>query len=168
MRFLSFSLIITALSITACADKPTAADTTSTPGTTTTAPQAPATPVKHTPYPIQDSSQLIDLGEGLKLYFVEKGTGAKPKPAGNVFIHYHGYLPNGLVFDSSFDRNQPADFGLANLIQGWQRGLAQVPTGSKVVLIVPPALGYGPAGQGNIPPNSTLIFDIDLINTYGG
>lgn len=154
--------MLLALAAIACKDKPA---TTEAPATATT-PAPAAAPAKHEPYVIKDSSQLIDLGEGLKLYFVEKGTGATPKPTGNVFINYHGYLRNGTVFDSSFDRNQPADFGLSGLIQGWQRGLAKVPTGSKVVLIVPPALGYGPAGQGNIPPNSTLIFDIDLINTY--
>lgn len=160
MRFLSFSLLLVAIFAIAC--KKQGADVKTAPIVSAPA----AAPAKHEPYAIKDSSQIIDLGEGLKLYFVEKGNGAKPQANSTIYINYHGYLTDGKVFDSSFDRGQAVDFNLNGLIQGWQRGLAQVPTGSKVVLIVPPALGYGPQGSGTIPPNSTLIFDIDLINTY--
>lgn len=134
----------------------------------TTTPMAipPATAAKHEAYSIADSSKIKDLGDGLKLYVVEEGAGIIPKPNSNVIINYHGRLRNGQVFDSSFDRGQVADFNLGSLIEGWKRGLTQVKTGSKIVLIVPPALGYGSQDKGNIPPNSTLLFDIDLIGTY--
>jgi len=164
MKHILFSFSLSIAFLIACNKPAGQADTnaTATPGT--------AGPVaasgKHTPYVIADSSRLIDLGEGLKLYYVEKGGGAVPKSGANVVINYHGMLRNGSVFDSSFDSGQVADFGLGNLIQGWQRALTKVPSGSKIVIIVPPALGYGAQSQSNIPANSTLIFDIDLLTTY--
>lgn len=117
------------------------------------------------PYPIADSSQVQTV-EGIQIYLIEKGAGAIPNPGSNVVINYHGYLTNGEVFDSSFDKDGVVDFPLNNLIRGWQIGLTQVPTGSKVKLIVPPELAYGAAARPGIPANSTLIFDIDLISTY--
>ncbi|MEL7339936.1 MAG: FKBP-type peptidyl-prolyl cis-trans isomerase [Bacteroidota bacterium] len=117
------------------------------------------------PYPIADSSQIQEI-DGIQIYIVEKGGGAIPKPGSNVIINYHGYLTNGEVFDSSFEREGVMDFPLNNLIQGWQIGLTKVPSGSKVKLIVPPELGYGAVDRPGIPANSTLIFDIDLISFY--
>lgn len=126
-----------------------------------------STPALKPPYPIADSSDFVSLTGGIKLYFVEKGNGAIPKPGSNVFINYHGMLMNGTVFDSSFDRGTPADFSLAQLIQGWQIGLTSTPSGSKIKLFVPSAYGYGERGSPpNIPPNADLIFDIELISTY--
>ncbi|MEL6842184.1 MAG: FKBP-type peptidyl-prolyl cis-trans isomerase, partial [Bacteroidota bacterium] len=110
-------------------------------------------------------SQIQEV-DGIQIYIVEKGSGAIPTPGSNVVINYHGYLTNGEVFDSSFEREGVADFPLNNLIQGWQIGLTKVPSGSKVKLIVPPELGYGSAARPGIPANSTLIFDIDLISYY--
>lgn len=132
---------------------------------TTDAPTQSAPTGLQPPYPISDSSQIQTV-EGIQIYVVEKGAGATPKPGSNVVINYHGYLTNGEVFDSSFDKDGVVDFPLNNLIRGWQIGLTKVPTGSKVKLIVPPALGYGEAARPGIPANSTLIFDIDLISTY--
>ncbi|MFK7923644.1 MAG: FKBP-type peptidyl-prolyl cis-trans isomerase [Bacteroidia bacterium] len=117
------------------------------------------------PYQVADSSQ-VQMVEGIQIYVIEKGAGATPKPGSNVVINYHGYLTNGEVFDSSFDKDGVVDFPLNNLIRGWQIGLTQVPTGSKVKLIVPPELAYGATARPGIPANSTLVFDIDLISTY--
>lgn len=124
------------------------------------------TPKAHEPYVIEDSSKLVPLDQGVMLYVVKEGSGAIPKPSSNVIIHYHGMLTNGTVFDSSFDRGETADFPLQNLIRGWQIGLTKVKSGSKIKLIIPPEVGYGATGSSNIPPNSTLVFDIDLISTY--
>ncbi|MEO0469937.1 MAG: FKBP-type peptidyl-prolyl cis-trans isomerase [Bacteroidota bacterium] len=140
---------------------------------TSSAPEAAATPPPKAkplglqpPYPIADSSDYQEV-QGIKIYVVEKGNGAVPKPGSNVIINYRGtLLSDGSQFDSSFDKDGVVDFPLTNLIQGWQIGLTQVPTGSKVKLIIPPELAYGPADRPGIPGNSTLVFDIDLISTY--
>ncbi|MDX2282517.1 MAG: FKBP-type peptidyl-prolyl cis-trans isomerase [Bacteroidia bacterium] len=128
------------------------------------APAAPK-PFVMPPYEITDATPVRDV-EGIRIYTVHEGQGAVPKPGSNVVIHYHGMLTDGTVFDSSFDRGQVADFGLGNLIRGWQIGLTQVRTGSRVRLVIPPELGYGERGSGKIPANSTLVFDIELIGTY--
>ncbi len=117
------------------------------------------------PYELADSSQIRTV-EGVQIYIVEKGNGAIPKPGSTVVIDYHGYLTDGSVFDSSFDVDGPVNFNLNQLIRGWQIGLTQVPSGSKVKLIVPPELGYGANARPGIPANSTLIFDIELFSSY--
>jgi len=118
------------------------------------------------PYVVEDSSASITTSEGIKIFFISKGSGPTPTVDKNVLVHYHGMLVDGKVFDSSFLKGQPMDAPLRNLIKGWQIALSQVPTGSKVKLVIPPDLGYGSQGTSNIPPNSTLIFDIELISMY--
>jgi len=158
---------------TACQQKAaeaTATNTTTAPATTNsntaTAPIQPTNPSKHTPYVIEDSSKIKDLGNGLKLYVVKEGSGAKPSPTSKVMINYYGRLKNGEVFDESYSKPQAAEFDLANLIKGWQIGLTNVTMGSSFVLIVPPSLGYRSEARPGIPANSTLVFDIDLITFY--
>ncbi|TAE59129.1 MAG: FKBP-type peptidyl-prolyl cis-trans isomerase [Bacteroidetes bacterium] len=127
---------------------------------------APAEAGLQPPYPIADSSKFFEV-EGVKVYVIEEGTGAFPRPESNVLIHYHGMLLDGTVFDSSVERKQPADFPLGRLIRAWQVALPKVHIGSKVKLVVPPEMGYGAQGNGdNIPPNSILVFDIELISSY--
>lgn len=100
-------------------------------------------------------------------YVVEKeGTGAKAEAGKTVSVHYTGTLANGKKFDSSYDRNQPISFvlGQRQVIAGWDEGIALMNVGSKVKLIIPSSLGYGPNGAGGvIPPNATLIFDTELV-----
>lgn len=100
---------------------------------------------------------------GLK-YIVEKeGTGISPTAASNVTVHYTGKFLDGKVFDSSVQRGQPATFGLNQVIKGWTEGLQLMKEGGKTTFLIPPALGYGANGGGPIPPNSTLIFEVELI-----
>ena len=127
---------------------------------------SPAPVSLEVPYTIEDSSQMQDLGDGLLLYYVKKGSGPSPKIQNNVLFHYHGTLTTGEVFDSSFNRGQPLDSPLQRLIRGWQIALQEVPLGSKIKLIIPPELGYGAQGSTSVPPNATIIFDIELISMY--
>ncbi len=107
---------------------------------------------------------------GLKIIEIKVGTGASPKAGQTVVVHYTGWLyeagKKGKKFDSSLDRGQPFEFplGKGQVIPGWDEGVATMKVGGKRTLIVPPDLGYGSSGAGGvIPPNATLIFDVELL-----
>jgi len=103
---------------------------------------------------------------GLKILVEKEGTGRKPKAGEYVSVHYTGYLPDGTKFDSSYDRGQPIQFpvGKGNVIAGWDKGIMMLKEGSKAVLFIPSYLGYGERGAGGvIPPNSDLIFEVELV-----
>lgn len=101
---------------------------------------------------------------GLQYEVLMEGTGAKPVAADEVTVHYKGTLLNGKQFDSSYDRNEPLALSLQNVIPGWTEGVQLMTVGSKYRFYVPYNLGYGERGAGqDIPPYSTLIFDIELI-----
>jgi len=100
---------------------------------------------------------------GLKYVVEKEGTGVSPTAASNVTVHYTGKFLDGKVFDSSVQRGQPASFGLNQVIKGWTEGLQLMKEGGKNTFLIPPALGYGANGGGPIPPNSTLIFEVELI-----
>ncbi|MGN9840304.1 FKBP-type peptidyl-prolyl cis-trans isomerase [Nonomuraea sp. H19] len=96
-----------------------------------------------------------------------EGTGAKVQPNQTLTVHYTGKIwGTDKQFDSSWERGQPAEFALSQVIQGWQQGLAGVPVGSRVVLSIPPDLGYGDQAQENIPAKSTLVFVVDVLGAY--
>ena len=100
------------------------------------------------------------------LYKIENaGKGEAIKATDTVKVHYTGKLPNGKVFDSSVERGQPVEFQLNQVIPGWTEGLQLVKKGGKIQLVIPPSLGYGKQGAGaSIPPNSTLIFDVEVLD----
>ena len=101
---------------------------------------------------------------GLQYMVLKEGTGAKPGPTDEVTVHYTGRLLDGTVFDSSEDRGEPATFPLNKVIPGWTEGLQLMSEGSKYRLFIPSDLAYGSKGAGDqILPNSTLIFDVELI-----
>lgn len=102
--------------------------------------------------------------QGVYIKIGTEGGAQKPNIGSKVTIHYKGTLTNGKIFDSSYDRGAPAEFPLANLIQGWQVGIPYFGRGGKGTLIIPPNLGYGSRAQGDIPANSILVFEIELIN----
>ena len=104
---------------------------------------------------------------GLAYKIIKKGTGAKAETGKTVSVHYTGKLSNGTKFDSSYDRNQPIEFelGRGRVIKGWDEGISLLNVGSKATFIIPPDLGYGARGAGGvIPPNATLIFDVELVD----
>ena len=103
---------------------------------------------------------------GLKYDDLQPGTGAAAKSGDTVEVHYTGWLTNGTKFDSSHDRRQPFSFqlGAGKVIKGWDEGVAGMQVGGKRKLTIPPALGYGARGAGNvIPPNAELIFEVELL-----
>lgn len=108
---------------------------------------------------------VVTLPSGLQYKIVKQGTGPKPAPEDSVECHYRGTLVDGTEFDSSYKRNQPATFRVGGVIPGWTEALRLMPVGSKWELYVPPALGYGERGAGQlIGPNATLIFEVELLS----
>jgi peptidylprolyl isomerase len=139
---------------------------TATPTTTSTAtPTITSTATPTTTKP--DLKKAVTTPSGLKYVDLKVGTGAKPKKGQTISVHYTGTLENGTKFDSSRDRNEPIEFplGTGKVIKGWDEGLSTMKVGGRRQLIIPGKLGYGAAGtpDGAIPPNATLIFDVELL-----
>jgi len=108
---------------------------------------------------------IITTGSGLQYEILTPGYGAQPTAADVVRVHYKGTLINGTEFDSSYSRGQPIEFPLNGVIPGWTEGLQLMNVGSKFRLFIPSDLGYGEDGAGSlIPPNSTLIFEVELLD----
>ncbi len=107
---------------------------------------------------------VISTDSGLQYQVIREGTGPKPVATDVVLVHYEGKLVDGTIFDSSYQRGQPAAFPLNQVIPGWTEGVQLMPTGSKYHFVVPPALAYGSRGAGGvIPPGAVLEFDIELL-----
>ena len=116
------------------------------------------------------SAKPVTTSSGLQIIDTKVGTGPSPKPGQTCVMHYTGWLyengQKGKKFDSSVDRNEPFEFpiGKHQVIAGWDEGVATMKVGGKRTLIIPPALGYGARGAGGvIPPNATLMFDVELL-----
>lgn len=108
---------------------------------------------------------VVTLASGLQYKVLKKGSGkVSPKATDTVTTHYHGTLINGVVFDSSYERGQPATFGVNRVIPGWTEALQKMKVGDKWQLVIPPALAYGKRGAPpSIGPDATLIFDVELL-----
>lgn len=113
-----------------------------------------------------NSGSEVTTASGLKYVDITEGNGAAPQTGQMLTVHYTGTLQNGTKFDSSVDRGKPYQFriGTGAVIKGWDEGLMGMKVGGKRKLIVPPSLGYGATGTPNIPPNSTLLFDVELLD----
>jgi peptidylprolyl isomerase len=112
------------------------------------------------------NEEFITTDSGLKYRITEHGDGELPKTGDRVVVHYTGKLEDGTKFDSSLDRNEPFTFelGAGQVIKGWDEGIALLHKGDKATFIIPPKLGYGSREMGSIPANSTLVFDVELVD----
>jgi FKBP-type peptidyl-prolyl cis-trans isomerase len=114
-----------------------------------------------------DLSSFNTTPSGLKIKEVEGGFGSVAKAGHQVSVHYTGWLEDGTKFDSSVDRGEPFGFalGAGSVIKGWDEGVAGMKVGGRRKLVIPPDLGYGARGAGGvIPPNATLVFDVELLD----
>jgi peptidylprolyl isomerase len=122
----------------------------------------------------QAAGSIMTTASGLQIADTKVGTGATPQPGQICVMHYTGWLyengAKGKKFDSSLDRGKPFEFpiGRRQVIAGWEEGVASMKVGGKRTLIIPPELGYGARGAGGvIPPNATLIFEVELLDVKG-
>jgi FKBP-type peptidyl-prolyl cis-trans isomerase len=127
---------------------------------------APAKTAAKPAGPTKVSGKPLTTSSGLEYWEIKKGTGAPALAGKEVSVNYTGWLTNGKEFDSSIDSGEPIKFtlGVGQVIKGWDEGIAGMKVGGKRQLRIPPALGYGARGAGSsIPPNATLIFDVELM-----
>jgi FKBP-type peptidyl-prolyl cis-trans isomerase len=135
---------------------------------------APVTPHLSLPATAQPATKVVTTASGLQIIDAMIGSGASPQRGQICVMHYTGWLYEGGVkgakFDSSLDRGKPFEFTIGNrqVIAGWDEGVATMKVGGKRTLIIPPQLGYGARGAGNvIPPNATLMFEVELLDVKG-
>ncbi len=109
--------------------------------------------------------EAITTSSGLQYKALITGNGRKPTIKSKVTVHFRGLLLNGAQFDTSFTSDEPISFSLRRVIKGWAEGLQLMPVGSVFVFLIPPELAYGERGSGVVPPNATLIFEVELFKT---
>lgn len=112
----------------------------------------------------QFSKEFQMTSSGLRYRILRRGTGRRPTASDSVTVHYRGWLDDGTEFDSSYKRGESTSFPLTGVIAGWTEGMQLVKEQGMIELWVPPAMGYGKQGNGNVPPNATLHFIVELIS----
>jgi peptidylprolyl isomerase len=163
MKKIIASLLLVTLGTSLFAQQPKQA----TKPKTTTNKSKQQTPSKPKQPQKMELNKEYTTASGLKYKLTQKGNGVKAKAGAKVSVHYTGTLTDGKKFDSSRDRNQPFTFtlGQGQVIKGWDEGVALLQVGDKAIFTIPPTLGYGANGAGSvIPPNATLVFEVELID----
>jgi len=119
---------------------------------------------------LKENKAIVELPSGLRYEIVKEGDKTTPKPTDMVTVKYTGALVDGTVFDATekHEPPTPSEFGLADVIPGWTEGIQKVSKGGKIKLYVPPHLAYGDEGRPGIPPGSTLVFDVELLDIKAG
>ncbi len=110
-----------------------------------------------------ETAEVVTTASGLQYQVLRLCEGARPSASDAVTVHYRGTLTDGTEFDSSYARNQPTSFSVGGVIAGWTEGLQLMPVGSMYRFTIPPQLAYGESGNGPVPPNATLNFDVELL-----
>jgi FKBP-type peptidyl-prolyl cis-trans isomerase len=152
--------ILLCLVLTACGGERKAA-----PQASSEAPASSGSATTFAPQLGVDMASMTKTPSGLAYKDVKVGDGAEAKAGQMATVHYTGWLPNGTKFDSSRDRGEPFAFpiGAGQVIKGWDEGVAGMHVGGRRLLVIPASLGYGESGSDPIPPNSTLVFDVELL-----
>lgn len=168
---LTMSLLL-AVTLVACGPTPEPGTSDAGQATPTAKAQAPAeTPVEETDDAQAAEGEILTTDSGLQYVEIQKGDGPAPQAGEVVSVHYRGTLEDGTEFDNSYSRGEPIAFplGTGHVIAGWDEGIALMNVGGKAKLIIPPELGYGERGAGGvIPPNATLIFEVELVEILPG
>jgi FKBP-type peptidyl-prolyl cis-trans isomerase len=163
-----FCLLAALLALTACGEHPKNSDAASTAGAAPAPPSTTSSVPTFAPALGVDTTKMTKTPSGL--FYQDKTVGSGPAATAGktVSVQYTGWLPDGTKFDSSRDRNEPFDFplGAGHVIAGWDEGVAGMKVGGRRLLVIPPSLGYGPNGTGPIPPNATLVFDVELLGVH--
>ena len=164
------TLALTVFTFAACSSTPQqekpAAPSEPAPQTAAPAPLEAPKEAAEVAKPAAPEPKMMTTPSGLKYQDLAVGKGPMPKAGSHVMVHYTGWLTNGQKFDSSVDRNQPFTFtlGRGEVIKGWDEGVASMHVGGKRKLTIPPGLGYGKRGAGGvIPPDATLVFEVELL-----
>lgn len=164
MRSLTLVVVLAFVALVIAQEKKTSSSAQKSQSTkSSTSAQAEKTPAG----PTKVSGDPVTTASGLKYWDIKKGTGALAAKGKTVKVHYTGWLADGKEFDSSHDLGEPIEFGLGTgrVIKGWDEGIAGMKVGGKRQLRIPPELGYGTRGAPpTIPPNATLIFDVELVS----
>jgi len=150
----SFAGVVLAVCVAGCAPD----------GAATDSPEAePPDPPRASVAENAERSGIVTTDSGLQYEVLVSGNGATPGPTDTVTTHYHGTFVDGRVFDSSVERGVPASFRVDRVIKGWTEALQMMKVGDKWKIVCPPDLAYGERSRSGIPPNSTLIFEIELL-----